>query len=357
MSTKVTTQDIDSYVGLLHYSPNNYQKWRENFSIHMKEKYGPFAKAIKTQKDLTFDLVKDFNVTATEGPEYSEFLKESIKKKIAYEDAKPKIFGDIMKHLSEDSTIRVRAHQGYADAMIEDNFIALWKLVETTHMTNPATLSAQIATERNIYKDMKQGNMGIDKYNEKFKFQVEKLTQLGKPPDADEAVSTYLYSLNQDFVEIAKAMLKNSKDHPLPSNLSDATAHISEWYSSETAINKQFGLGKPSANTEAAHSATSGNNKSNQDAAKNGGKKGKGKRQQKGKPTSDKDTSQSDKSQDKTKTSTSTSTSTSTKECEWCKFKGFKFGNHTTPECGRLKKIVVDDRPKVEKKKKKYNQV
>ena len=95
--------------------------------------------------------------------------------------------------------------------------------------------------------------MGIEKYNERYLFQVEKLNRLLKTPiDDDESVTSYLYSLNGDgFINIATQMLSNSTDHPTPDNLVEATDKVLEWYTTTTAINKRFNLErKPAAESK-----------------------------------------------------------------------------------------------------------
>lgn len=331
-----TSSEIDPYVGKLNTRPCNLHKWREDYLIHAKEKYGDFSLALSEGKDPIFDLAKEFGITAGHAL-HGEYEKKSLELNLEFRKAKPKMFGDIMKHLSPDSTIRVRGHMNYSRANANNNIAELWKIVISTHLSNPSSKATQIAAEQNVLRNMKQGTMGIEKYNEQFKFQVEKLTELGKKPDEDDIVSVYLYSLAPVFVDTAKKMLKNSTDFPLPATLSDATFQIEEWYNTELAVNKMFGVKTTAAapTVETALVATTTDTPATGKPAK-GDPKGR----------KDRNSRHRDKRQNKAaaedkKDNSGSKSEFKGKPCELCKRGGFA-ANHLFKDCRHMKRFVKE---------------
>lgn len=229
---KKGSAEIEESIPKLTYSPNNFQQWKGQNLVNAKSKFGLAARAVTLGKHLNVNLVAENNIPETEVAQRTEFDKESLKQNLAYIADKPKIVGNIVQHLSEDSAVRIRAFQpdpdevakadysgptrSYEAAFEDDDCVTIWKIIETTHLADPATLATKIATNRKALRELKQRNTPIEKYNEDFRFQVEKLARLGKRPDEEELAIDYLYSLNEKFIPLAKDMIKNSSDHPLP---------------------------------------------------------------------------------------------------------------------------------------------
>ena len=196
MAKKGSTE-ISEYVGLLTYAPNNYQKWKMHYLVHAKAKFGVAAQALSLGRHLTF-RVEDLQPPPS--PDIvSEYTKELVKMNINYQSDKPKVLGDLILHLSEDSAVRVRGYQpdqaevndvnytgprtNYEEAFTLDDFVTIWKLIEVTHLADPSTLATKIASIRKALRDLRQGNMGIEKYNVLYTYKVERLDKLGKKPD------------------------------------------------------------------------------------------------------------------------------------------------------------------------------
>lgn len=337
MSASTTSSsEPDSYVGTLKITPSNYQKWVNDYLIHAKAKFGIYADVFVTLKAPKYDYAKQFKIEPTD-PLLSEYNKKSMDAMIGYDQNKPKMFGDLMMHISPDSTTRVKAHADYKNANTNNDVVTLWKIITATHITKPSTKATQVQCELNAFRDLKQGTMGIEKYNEKFKFQVEKLVELGGDPPETEIVTTYLYSLSAIFVDVAKKMLKDSAEYPLPASLVQATNDIAEWYHSETAVNKMFGIAAPAPPQKSDTALLAGAKVEDQPGPGKNAKRNKNhkkKREAKGEG--------GEKAEEKSAQTAGKGKS----HCEFCKRGGYKHDNHNMADCKHFASYMKNSQDK-----------
>lgn len=161
-ASNTSSSEPDSYVGALKITPNNYQKWVGDYLIHAKAKFGIFADVFVTLKEPNINYARQFNIDS-ENPLYSKYQEKSMDAMILYSQNKPKMFGDLMMHLSPDSTIRVRANAQYVDANAKNDIITLWKIITAAHITTAANKATQVQCELTALRELKQGSMGIEK--------------------------------------------------------------------------------------------------------------------------------------------------------------------------------------------------
>lgn len=165
---------------------------------------------------------------------------------------------------------------------------------------------------------------------------------MGAAPPDTEVVTTYLYSLSAVFMEVAKKMLKNSAEYPLPTSLIQATNDIFVWYTSEISINKLFGITSAPASQQKSDTAMLASAKVEEQPApgKNAkrNKKHKDKREGKGDGSS--------KSEEK-----KAAPSAGKLHCEFCKRGGYKHDNHNMCDCKHFASYMKNAQDKQSKEK------
>lgn len=285
MATKgAEDSTIDEDVGKLTYTPkNNFQKWREKYPIRVLQKYGDCAKVLANRKHLEFGFEDWFGIREDPADKRQDTLRyELIKMRVEYRKMKPKVFGDMLKHLSETSRTRVKNYRPpeedqdltYEVANADSDFLKLWIIIEKTHMTDPASVAAQVSQQHQKILSMRQGKgTHIEAHNENFRFEIEKLENLGVTIDHSQMIVTYLCSLNQEFVEVARKMMMNSTEHPRPKTLDIAYQQIVEWFNDNHAVNQCLSWNKSAPQrSEAAHAVSNGKTQTTGSKGKNSNK-------------------------------------------------------------------------------------
>lgn len=233
----------------------------------------------------------------------------------------PRLTGDIMEHLSAESSTIVRRHPDFAQAYATSNALAIWEIVEQTHLVHQIITVAQTAAERSTLDTMKQLNTPLDQYLEKYTDQVTKLRFLKKCPDESTLCSNFLLSLNGTI--FGDKVLDMLHTNAMPATFEETTKHICDWYQTERVTKKLMGIStgrqqQPKAE-ELAHVTTDGK------------KKGKKK-----KTAAEKSAAAAAKDEDKAKKASANGSSTS--GCSFCKAKGFSFWKgHNTADCRKKK--------------------
>ena len=158
---------------LLTFSPSNYEQWKNRITNIIKTKYPIAGASLGTQSPPNFTPTKN-----QKDPLYLEEWKLQEKRRLEYKDSLPAVWAELMLSLSEASEQRIRQHEKYPDLLKDHSIYGLWKIIEETHITTPATKQAKLAVEMNIYHQLAQGSTDIETYNNNFNIQVRKVNTL-----------------------------------------------------------------------------------------------------------------------------------------------------------------------------------
>jgi hypothetical protein len=336
----------------LKITPNNYFTWKTKFINVIKMRHPDAGAALETQTVPTFTPTKQ-----STDPLFDEEAKMILKRELDYKYQLPSIWAEAMLALSPESERRVMQHKDYDVHKVDHDIIELWKIIEITHLTDPATLTAQVAAERQNLMNMNQRTTHIEEYNSLFTFQVRKLETLLKSANKslieEDIVQKYLLSLNYNmFGALVKDMLHARHGLTIPTTLADAQSTILSWYNTETSTMKMMTEIPPvkqeAPKVEQANvAAQSGENGANdkKDKKKNKNKKTKNKNEDKppsnapGHAKNDnKNNQNNDNRQKKPK-----------KLCTYCKERGLTCDNHWTNDCGHVKRLAKENGNKLEK--------
>ncbi len=239
---------------LLTFSPNNYEQWKNRITNIIKTKYPIAGASLGTQSSPNFTPTKN-----QKDPLYLEEWKLQEKRRLEYKDSLPAVWAELMLSLSEASEQRIRQHEKYPDLLKDHSIYGLWKIIEETHITTPATKQAKLAVEMNIYHQLAQGSTDIETYNNNFNIQVRKVNTLADSLNQlknDDLVIKYLYSLNYEtFGKLVEQLFDPLHNHILPSTLHEAQQLALNWYNTRESTKRVM----TNTSTTTANQAQNGN--------------------------------------------------------------------------------------------------
>ena len=141
-----------------------------------------------------------------------------------YETKKNKIFAQIMRHVSEQSERRIRAHGEYG--VVGRDPIRLWRIVRDSHLVAEGTRQSSIFIERMVLSNMRLNKMNPEVYIERFVEQYGKLVYMGDEGINELSASQMLYqSLNTEPFVSQQLIWATTRDE-MPDNIVDMTGLI-----------------------------------------------------------------------------------------------------------------------------------
>lgn len=337
----------------LKITPNNYFTWKTKFINVIKMRHPDAGAALESQTAPKFIPTK-----LSSDPLFDEEAKMILKRELDYTYQLPSIWAEAMLALSPESERRVMQHKDYETHKVKHDIIELWKIIEITHLTDPATLTAQVAAERQNLMNMNQRTTHIEEYNSLFSFQVRKVETLlksaNKTLNEDEIIQKYLLSLNYNmFGALVKDMLHARHGLTIPTTLADAQSTILSWYNTETSTMKMMTEIPPvkqeAPKVEQANvAAESTENGANNKKEKKKNKKNKN-FQKKNKNNDDKSNAPDGQNKKNNQQNNENRQKKQKKCCTYCKERGFTYDNHWTNDCGHVKRLAKENGNKQEK--------
>ena len=181
----MSRQDVK--IPKLKFSPNNYYDWRKDLTNVIKVRNPTAGVALQEAKKPTFNPK-----SAATDPRYNKELEICIKREMDYDDSLPSVWAEIMLNLSTESEQRVSQHPEFNTALSAHDIIKLWKIIERTHISDPATRAAQISLEEDKLLRLCQGTTDLESYNAKYLYQIEKLQKLVDEEEAERFLQAQL---------------------------------------------------------------------------------------------------------------------------------------------------------------------
>jgi len=198
------SNDAPGSVPMLQYKPNadsNLDKWIEAIQPLLASLFGHLASFITTDKyykpvapkapEVPWTQVNDpgeINRTI-EKAKASEYAKEIAR----LEADKPKMWGEIEKHMSPESKAQVKLNASYDELKAKHNVLKLWQLIKQVHRTQAGKINSQDASLdalTNYYTIKQKENETLIQYKDRLVAAVERIRSADPdklPNDEDQA--------------------------------------------------------------------------------------------------------------------------------------------------------------------------
>jgi len=196
--------DIPGTVPLLQYRANadsNLSKWIEAIQPFLESLFGHLASFIETDKYYKPKLPKPPATpwTNTTDPNHinrnieranaTEYAKELAK----IEADKPKMWGEIEKHMSAESKAQVKLNADYSKFKKDHDVLGLWRLIKQVHRTQAGKLNvadASLDALTNYYTIKQKETENIVQFKDRLLAAVERVKTADPtkaPPEAEQA--------------------------------------------------------------------------------------------------------------------------------------------------------------------------
>ncbi len=170
---------------LLTVSPRNLNSFKEEFINYSIKNYGDVGIALKSGQ-LPKYVEDDFQVVMPDtmpraGSIEHDMLKDEVKyfndKKRAYLEDAPKLFADLISHLSNDSKrlLKTKYGQEVNEAQDANDFIKLWTLIQNAHLLNGVEASShdRLRARQKLNSFVQRKGQSYEQYVSAFENQVE----------------------------------------------------------------------------------------------------------------------------------------------------------------------------------------
>lgn len=236
-----------------------------------------------------------------------------------FQNALPKLCGDIMTHISDTAASRIRNHKYFERTWNSNNAVELMQIIEDCSVVAPHDLERRIKTITTARDGFYQFNRTLESYTEEFDEFERQLVLLGRPTLESQLVLNYLDHLHPSYANTI-TLLRTADKLPRDYEGVKQTIKSHESNARAQASSMKGGNGAQTEKQDTALAATPG-------------KQNKGKGKGKGsapKPTTAVAATDAAKTQPKPQTKSEASDLI---ECAFCK----KWGKHTAQECNQLK--------------------
>jgi len=204
--------DIPGTVPLLQYRANadsNLSKWIEAIQPFLESLFGHLASFIATDKYYEPKAPKPPAIpwTNTTDPGYinrtiekanaTEYAKELAK----IEADKPKMWGEIEKHMSAESKAQVKLNADYSKLKRDHDVLGLWRLIKQVHRTQAGKLNvadASLDALTNYYTIKQKETENIVQFKDRLLAAVERVKTADptKAPPEEEQARKFTKSLD-----------------------------------------------------------------------------------------------------------------------------------------------------------------
>ena len=204
--------DIPGTVPLLHYKGNadsNLSKWIEAIQPFLESLFGHLASFITTdtyyEPSAPIPPAKPWTKAtdpggikrAIEKAKATEYARELSK----IESDKPRMWGEIEKHMSTESKAQVKLDAEYSKLKQNHDVLALWRLIKQVHRTQAGKLNtadASLDALTSYYTIKQKENENIVQFKDRLLAAVERIESVDptKAPPEDEQARKFTKSLD-----------------------------------------------------------------------------------------------------------------------------------------------------------------
>jgi len=218
MSLPLTNEPLSRSVDVINspprlsINPNNYRYFKQTFVAYAKRNLPEVGTAIQTNVYPAFtDPPNPGGAQASmEQRIYFEEVKDMrMRQRKFHSETRPAGTGAIVQCLSEESLLLVKSDQTFDNIYAANDFLALWRLIESKHVAGNGRPEQIIHREIRVLENLNQGNKPLRLYAADYSMQMEKLIYLGNNPDGPMAASRFLFSLDPKFARKVNEILSS----------------------------------------------------------------------------------------------------------------------------------------------------
>ena len=114
-----------------------------------------------------------------------QIAEEEVRAAMRYKSERSKALGLILGTIEEESLWRIKQFVKTADipftyeeCLESENYVGLFNIAKATHIAEPAAFEQQIDDVRRQLRNIKQGDMSLEKYGEEITQKVSQLLHL-----------------------------------------------------------------------------------------------------------------------------------------------------------------------------------
>ena len=206
----------------------NWELFERFFLQHAAKTYGRLGQELTEEEDFGYPIEQP---AGNPGEfEYEMGLSRAKRNQIANDQLdsdRPKLFGDIMTHISLTSENKIRAHEDFAVANLEQSPRLLWAIVKATHIGPQHVGRLGTWFLENRLPTCKQGSQRIEHHCANFLRIYDQLVAMGAEVNEASAIHTFLVSLNPVFAqEVTRWVTTDTVEETLDGVMRQATT----WY-------------------------------------------------------------------------------------------------------------------------------
>ncbi len=194
---------------LLTVSPRNLNSFREEFINYSIKNYGDVGVALKSGAPPKY-VEDDFKVVMPDvmpkaGSIEHDILKDEVKyfndKRRTYSEEAPKLFADLLSHLSNDSKrlLKTKYGQEVEEAQDANDFIRLWVLIQNAHLLNGVEASShdRLRARQRLNSFVQRKGQTYEQYVYAFETQLETCNELEVNLEIKETITAFLSGLDR----------------------------------------------------------------------------------------------------------------------------------------------------------------
>lgn len=198
------SEEIPGSVPLLQYRANadsNLSKWIEAIQPFLESLFGHLASFIATDKYYkpkapvapSTPWTSSNDPTGIKRAIETENAKEYAKQLVRIETDKPKMWGEIEKHMSAESKAQVKLDADYNRLKEHHDVLGLWRLIKQVHRTQAGKLNvadASLDALTNYYTIKQKESENIVQFKDRLLAAVERIKTVDStkaPPEEEQA--------------------------------------------------------------------------------------------------------------------------------------------------------------------------
>ena len=160
-------------------SGSNWHVFETLYKERVSAKFGILVNELDADEDLAY--IPEEPAGEHGSFEYRmalEVIKNKIKEYSELESARPRLFGDMLQHLSTLSDRKVRQHPFFETANAEMSPRILWSVIKETHIAPQHVGQIGVWIIRDKLTSCKQGQRSIEEYSRIFKQNYAQLVSM-----------------------------------------------------------------------------------------------------------------------------------------------------------------------------------
>ena len=215
---------------LLDGSGSNWPLFERLYKEHVATTYGALVNELGAAADLSYQPQEPDGDKKSFGYMMAlEEIKIRIKENGEFRANRPKLFGDMLQHISLTSERKVCQHVDFPTAQAQQSPRLLWDIIKATHIAPQHAGELGTWILRDKLTTCKQGHKPIEEHCRVFKEITEQLIALNDNQLTPEfATQTFLISLNGRV--FGEELARWASANTLPTTLDVAMRRVMDWY-------------------------------------------------------------------------------------------------------------------------------